>query len=143
MYSALARVSFNLLPVLFGEEHSQPIRPAIVHHSCSGKFAIRKGDWVLIDAPTGDDNGATGEPQWFKDERGYTKEHLPGELFNVHDDVSEHRNQFTDHPEVVRELKELLEKYIRDGRSTPGPVVTNDVPVKIWKTNDRKSETVE
>ena len=25
-----------------------PIREATVHHAASGKFAIRKGDWVLI-----------------------------------------------------------------------------------------------
>ncbi|MEI7732586.1 MAG: arylsulfatase [Verrucomicrobiota bacterium] len=123
--------SFNLLPVFLGEAHAQPVRPAIVHHSCSGKFALRKGDWVFIDAPTGDDNRAVGEPQWFKDERGYTKHNLPGELFNVHDDVSERRNQFAEHPEVVRELKELLEKYKRDGRSTPGAPQKNDVTIGI------------
>jgi arylsulfatase A len=121
--------SFNLLPLLLGEEHARPARPATVHHSGSGKFAIRKGDWVLIDAPTGDDNGAKGEPQWLKDERGYAKHNLPGELFNVHDDVSERRNQFTECPEVVRELKALLEKYKRDGRSTPGARQRNDVEV--------------
>lgn len=121
--------SFNLLPVLLGEKHAQPVRPATVHHSGSGRFAIRQGDWVLIDAPTGDDNGAHGEPQWFKDQRGYTRDNLPGELFNVHDDVSERRNQFAEHPEVVRELKELLEKYKRDGRSTPGAPQKNDVAI--------------
>ena len=64
-----------------------------------------------------------------KDERGYTKHNLPGELFNVRDDVSERRNQFAEHPEVVRELKELLEKYKRDGRSTPGAPQKNDVAI--------------
>ena len=121
--------SFNLLPVLLGEEHARPVRPATVHHSCSGKFAIRKGDWVFIDAPAGDDNGACGEPQWFKDERGYSKDNLPGELFNVQEDVSERQNHFAKRPEVVRELKELLEKYQRDGRSTPGAPQKNDVPI--------------
>ena len=121
--------SFSLLPLLFGEDHARPARPATVHHSGSGKFAIRKGDWVLIDAPSGDDNGAKGEPQWLKNERGYTKHNLPGELFNVRDDVFERRNQFAEHPEVVRELKELLEKYKRDGRSTPGAPQKNDVEI--------------
>ncbi len=121
--------SVNILPALLGETTGRPLREATVHHAASGKFAIRRGDWVLIDAPSGDDNGAKGEPQWLKDERGYAKNSLPGELFNVRDDVGERRNQFADHPEIVRELKTLLEKYKRDGRSTAGPAQKNDVEV--------------
>jgi hypothetical protein len=49
--------SINILPLLLGEATSQPLREAIVHHTGSGKFAIRKGPWVLIFAPTGDDIG--------------------------------------------------------------------------------------
>ena len=120
--------SVNLLSVLLGEKPGRPVREATVHHSMSGKFAIRRGDWVFINAPSGDDNGAQGEPQWLKDERGYVKHDQPGELFNMRDDLAERRNQFADHPEVVRELKELLEKYQRDGRSTPGALQKNDVP---------------
>ncbi|MCX7427478.1 MAG: arylsulfatase [Planctomycetia bacterium] len=112
--------SCSLLPVLLGEKLDRPAREATVHHSGSGKFAIRKGDWVLIDAPTGDDNGRRGEPPWLKDLRGYKTHDLPGELFNVREDVSERRNQYAERPEIVRELKALLEKYQRDGRSAPG-----------------------
>lgn len=121
--------SFNLLPVLLGEKLDRPAREATVHHAGSGKFAIRKGDWVLIDAPSGDDNGPHGEPPWLKDERGYTKHGQPGELFNVSEDVSQRRNEFTERPEVVRELMALLEKYKRDGRSTPGEPQKNDVSI--------------
>ncbi len=121
--------SFNLLPVLLGEKLAKPVREATVHHAASGKFAIRKGDWVLIDAPTGDDNGAKGEPQWLKEQRGYVKHDQPGELFNVREDLSERRNHFAGQPDTVRALKELLEKYKRDGRSTPGAPQKNDVPI--------------
>ena len=124
-----AEDSVNVLPVLLGEKLPAPAREATVHHSASGKFAIRKGDWVLIDAPTGDDNGARGEPQWLKDERGYTKHDHPGELFNVRDDLGERHNYFAEKPELVRELKALLEKYKADGRSTPGAKQQNDVPL--------------
>ncbi len=122
-----AEDSFNLLPVLLGETHPKPIREATVHHSGSGRFALRRGDWVLINAPSGDDNGPRGEPQWLKDERGYPKNAPGGELFNVRDDTAERRNQFASHPEVVRDLKALLDRYQRDGRSTPGPAQKNDV----------------
>ena len=129
--AAAAPDSYNVLPVLLGEKFAQPIREATVHHSASGKFALRKGDWVLIDAPSGDDNGTRGEPEFLKTERGYTKHSLPGELFNLREDLSERRNYYGEHPKIVRELKALLEKYKRDGRSTPGVAQPNDVPIGV------------
>jgi len=115
-----AEDSFNILPALRGEKYERPIRPATVHHAASGKFAIRRGDFVLIDALTGDDNGGPqrrGEPQWFKDQRGYKPNNQPGELFNVAKDLAQRDNLYAQQPEIVRELKELLEKYKREGRS--------------------------
>ncbi len=123
--------SVNVLPVLLGEKHDGPVREATVHHSASGKFAIRKGDWVFIDAPSGDDNGARGEPEFFKTERGYAKHDQPGELFNLREDLSERRNHFAEKPDTVRDLKALLEKYKADGRSTPGAKQQNDVPIGV------------
>jgi hypothetical protein len=76
-----------------------------VHHSCSGKFGIRKGRWVFIDAPTGDDNR---EPDWFRNERGYTSHGHPGELFDLQDDISERHNLYGERPEIVQELSSLL-----------------------------------
>lgn len=124
-----AEDSVNVLPVLLGQKLSAPAREATVHHSARGKFAIRKGDWVLIDAPTGDDNGARGEPQWLKDERGYLPHELPGELYNLREDLGQRHNRFAEKPELVGELKGLLEKYKREGRSTPGKPQQNDVEI--------------
>ena len=39
--------SVSLIPIFKGEA-TEPIREATVHHSLSGMFAIRKGDWKLI-----------------------------------------------------------------------------------------------
>lgn len=125
-----AEDSYNLLPILLGEQRSGPVREATVHHSAQGKFAIRKGDWVLIDAPSGDDNGARGEPQWLKDERGYTNHDQPGELFNVREDLTERHNLFGERPQLVSELKSLLHKYKREGRSTAGKPQENDVEIQ-------------
>ena len=85
---------------------------------------------MLIDAPGGDDNGARGEPKWMKDERGYTNHNQPGELFNVREDNPERHNRFADQPQLVGELKALLQKYKREGRSTPGKLQKNDVEVQ-------------
>ena len=136
-----AEDSVNVLPVLLGDALAAPAREATVHHSISGKFAIRKGDWVLIDAPSGDDNGAHGEPEFLKAGRGYTKHDQPGELFNLREDLSERRNHYAEQPDIVRELKVLLEKYKADGRSTPGARQQNDVPVGV--NNPKKNPRTE
>jgi arylsulfatase A-like enzyme len=90
---------------------AKPARASAVLHSVNGKFVLRKGDWVLIDAPTGDDNyGEYMEPEWLKKERGYTAHNHPGELFNVREDPSSRTNRYADHPELVAEFKSLLEQ---------------------------------
>ncbi|MBM4000872.1 MAG: arylsulfatase [Planctomycetes bacterium] len=125
-----AEDSVNVLPVLLGETLSTPVREATIHHSAQGKFAIRKGDWVFIDAPTGDDNRSNGEPRWLKEERGYTSHPHAGELFNLREDPAQRRNHYAEKPERVKELKGLLEKYQREGRSTPGPPQPNDAEIR-------------
>jgi arylsulfatase A len=111
-----AEDSHNLLPVLRGKKLDKPVREAVVHHSAKGTFAIRKGDWVFIDGRSGDDNK---EPDWFRKERGYETHTQPAELFHIADDLAERKNVYADHPDIVRELKALLEKYKKDGRSAP------------------------
>lgn len=124
-----AEDSVNILPLLLDQPHQTPTREATIHHSARGKFAIRKGDWVFINAPTGDDNGTNGEPNWLKEERSYTQHSHPGELFNLREDLAQRNNRYADMPELVTELKALLDKYIRDGRSTPGSPQRNDVEI--------------
>jgi arylsulfatase A-like enzyme len=122
--------SYNILPALLGEKLDKPLREATVHHSGNGSLAIRQGNWVFIDAKTG---GARKEPEWFQRERGYrdTPNNFPGVLYDLSRDLAERRNLYGEHPEVVKRLKALLEKYKRDGRSTPRPTQRNDVPVSL------------
>jgi arylsulfatase A-like enzyme len=121
--------SVDVLPAFLGEHRSAPLREATVHHSGQGKFAIRKGDWVLILAPTGDNNGKRGEPPWFRTNRSYVPHSQPGELFHLANDPMQKDNRYAKEPETVRELSALLERYVTDGRSTPGPKQTNDVAI--------------
>ena len=117
--------SYNILPVLLGEKRGEPVREATVLHGGDGKFALRQGEWVFIDAPTGDGNGHHGEPEWFKQERGYGSNSSPGLLYNLHDDLPQRQNHYAERPEVVARLKALLDRYKADGRSTPGPPQRN------------------
>ena len=50
--------SFSLAPLLFGR--GSYMRKQIVHHSLSGVFAIRKGNWKLI---LGDGSGGFSAPR--------------------------------------------------------------------------------
>ena len=52
-------------------------------------------------------------------------------------DVSEQHNVAADHPEVVKELTALLEKYIANGRSTTGEPQKNDVRIVVRKPPPR------
>ncbi len=99
-----AEDSTSFLPLLEGRM-DEPTRECLVHHSASGKFAIRRGDWVFIDAPHGGDNA---EPEWYRESRGYEPHDFPAELFHLGDDPSERVNRYADHPEVVEELSALL-----------------------------------
>jgi arylsulfatase A len=121
--------SVNILPALLSQKRETPLREATVHHSIQGKYALRKGEWVLIFAPTGDDNGKRGEPDWFRNDRGYASHTQGSELFNLSMDPTQKTNRYATEPEKVKELTALMERYVTSGRSTPGPKQANDVDI--------------
>lgn len=121
-----AEDSVSILPALEGRDRG-PLREAVVHHSINGSFAIRQGDWKLALCP---DSGGWSSP------RPGTREAAglpPIQLYNLASDPAERQNLHDRHPEVVARLTALLEKYVADGRSTPGPARQNDVKVVLRK----------
>jgi arylsulfatase A len=102
-------------------------REAIVHHSVNGSFAIRQKNWKLL--LTGDSGG------WSDPKPGSkaAQNQPPVQLFDLNTDPSEQKNLQADHPELVERMTKLLEQYVQNGRSTPGPAQKNDVPVRIRK----------
>ncbi len=108
-----AEDSHNMLPALLGEDLDEPIREAAVHHSLNGTFAIRRGPWKLIPDNLGS-GGFTG-PADVTPEDGDPG----GQLYNLEDDPGEEENRYADRPEIVAELRELLEEYRESGRSRP------------------------
>ena len=129
--------SVNILPALLGEKRNAPLREATVLHSGQGKFAIRRGDWVLILAPTGDDNRKQGEPPWFQKDRGYAPHTEAGELFNLKADPTQKNNLYASETAKVNELTTLMEAYVKEGRSTIGPRQKNDVEIKWDKRTEK------
>jgi hypothetical protein len=55
-------------------------------------------------------------------------------------DPAETNNVQADHPDIVAKLTALLEKYVNDGRSTPGSQQANDAPINLFKTTNRKAK---
>ena len=105
--------SFSFMNLLGGKEGETSLREQpIVHHSTRGDLAIRKGEWVYIDAPSGDMNN---EPEWFRNELGVNEGSDKFELFNLVEDPKETNNMYSARPEKVKELKEKLDS-IRAGK---------------------------
>ncbi|HYG73736.1 MAG TPA: arylsulfatase [Planctomycetota bacterium] len=117
--------SVSLLPVLLGTAKA-PLREATVHQSVNGSLAIRQGNWKLVMCP---DSGGWSVPR--PDKKDEIKGLPPLQLYDLNEDIREQKNQFADKPEIVEKLRALLQKYIDDGRSTPGKPQANDVPVKM------------
>ena len=117
-----AEDSYNIWSLLKNESEPAPIREATVHHSIKGEFAIRQGDWKLLLA-----NYSGGWSQPSK----RNPEEPPYQLFNLKEDPEETKDLSKQYPEKVQQLRQLLIKYVKEGRSTPGIPQQND-PVKEW-----------
>lgn len=118
--------SFSFLPALLGTD-KPPARQAIVHHSINGSFAIRQGPWKLALCP---DSGGWSEP---RPGSAASSALPPTQLYDLTSDIGETTNVATDHPEIVERLTKLLQRYVEQGRSTPGPSQSNTVAPQIRK----------
>jgi arylsulfatase A-like enzyme len=118
--------SFSFLGNLRGAGKSA--RESVVHHSSTGAFAIRQGPWKLALCPG---SGGWSEPR----DPEAVRMGLPDtQLFRIGDgDIAEQKNVATENPEIVAQLKKLLERLVADGRSTPGPRQQNAVAVELRK----------
>jgi arylsulfatase A len=85
-------------------------RTNIVHNTKANSYAIRSGDYVLIDDKSG---GLSSVPSWFDEANGYSINTNPGELYNLKTDLSQKKNLYAEEPERVKELQALL-KQLQD-----------------------------
>ncbi len=119
--------SYNLLPAFLGEDNEQPIRETTVHHSINGSFSIRQGNWKLALCPG---SGGWSHP---RPKEAVEQDLPPLQLFNVAEDIAEEHNVADENPEIVEQLTALMQKYIDEGRSTPGAPQQNegDTPLVV------------
>ncbi len=120
--------SVSFLPALKGKSIVSS-RNGVVHHSISGHFAYRQGKWKLL--------LAKGSAGWTTpNEKEASTDGAPiAQLYDMEKDPGETTNLYMSRPEVAERLLKLLESDVARGRSTDGPVVSNDVEnIKLWKS---------
>lgn len=106
--------SVSLLPALLGKS-SAPTREGTVHQSSSGDLAVRQGPWKMIFKKDG-----------------------KRELYNLDADLSETKDVLAEQAEVATKLTALIQRYISEGRSTPGAVQKNEFDLSIGEAKKGK-----
>jgi arylsulfatase A len=109
--------SFDFLPWLQGKTNTPP-RTSIVHNTKAKEYAIRSGDWLLVNARTGY-TWKTPPPAWDAKHHQSADDDQQVELYNLHEDVGQRHNLAANHPAKVAELQALLKKLREQGHSAP------------------------
>lgn len=126
-----AEDSVSMLPNLLGTAKG-PVREAVVHHSINGSFSIRQGKWKLLFCP--------GSGGWSLPRPG-SKQALKGpthQLYDLSNDPGENNNLYEKNHIVAKQLTALMEKYIRQGRSTPGKPQSNNGQTLLYLQTQRQ-----
>ena len=123
----VAEDSLDISSLLFGASGQTSIRKITIHHSASGLFAIRKGEWKLL---LHEGSGSEQDDSSYSD---YSASLSPVQLYRVYEDEHEDQNLYLQYPEKVKELAEDLFSILRSGRSTPGDIQPNHGDTNSWK----------
>ena len=116
--------SVSLLPALRGS--AAPVRDTLVHHSITGAFSIRQGNWKLELCP--------GSGGWSAPTPGQEPKDAPRlQLYDLATDPAETTNVQGEHPAIVARLTDLLKHEVAVGRSTPGARQANTVEPDILR----------
>jgi len=108
-----AEDSHTMLPHLRSE--TDTVRTSHVHNTYEGQYAIRNGDWLLVDAKNG--YRSKGYTEWEKARDYPADDDGPVELYDLSKDIGQRNNLAKDQPERVKELQTLL-KEIREATGT-------------------------
>lgn len=118
--SEAAEDSFNILPAILGEPE-EAIRNEVIVHSSDGVYAIRRGPWKWIEGvPVAATKPAS---------RKLHADEFHPQLYHTFEDPAETRDVSTEYPEIVEEMKALLERYRDGGYSRELPPVIEKKPV--------------
>lgn len=94
---------------LFGGGES--LRSELVHNTNPKGYALRRGDWVFIDAASG---AISKEPQWYRESNGYVAETGGSSLYNLREDLGQRTNRIESERELGAKFKERLSELVGD-----------------------------
>ncbi|MGB7347480.1 MAG: arylsulfatase [Pirellulaceae bacterium] len=110
-----AEDSHDLMPLL--KDPSGSVRTTHVHNTRVDEYAIRDGDWLLINAKIG---YGSGRNQKWEDKHEYpADDDAPVELYDLSKDIGQRNNVAAEFPERVAKMQTLLQKIREDGYSAP------------------------
>jgi arylsulfatase A-like enzyme len=112
-----AEDSFNMLSALHGEDQA-PIRPYLLQQAFGGArtLSIRRGPWKYLDHSGSGGNNYTNDPAL---RSFHIPDSAPAALYNLDTDPGETKNLYAERPDLVKELRALLEQSKTSGRSSP------------------------
>ncbi len=127
--------SFNVLPTLTGSPRKQIRDHLVLSASKKTHLSLRKGKWMYISAQgsggfrgkleTDYERGGPGAHLLTKHvnsdiENGrYKTDAPPAQLYDLDADLSQTTNLYNTHPDIVQEMKTLLDQYVSANRTAP------------------------
>ena len=142
MFATFSEITNATMPTKAGEDSVsflsalkgkgiKSTRAGVIHHSISGHFAYRLGDWKLL--------LAKGSGGWSSPKEKEASDLPKAQLYNIKKDPAETDNLYSKCPKKVDELLTQLKLDIETGRSTTGEFSANDVEdIILWKNEARK-----
>ncbi|MGJ8723612.1 MAG: sulfatase family protein [Roseibacillus sp.] len=110
-----AEDSHNLLPLIDGK--AAKARESHIHNTSPNKYAIRIGDWLYLDVPTG--HAIPKRAVAWEEKFGYEPSEEKVGLFNLKEDIGQKHNLAAENPEKVEAMKAELERIRLQGFSAP------------------------
>ena len=114
-----AEDSVDMLPVLLGKDGGKPVREFTLHQTWTMELAIRQGAWKYLDHRGSGGNRYEPTSALAPFILPETAPDAPGQLYDLSKDPGETTSLYQQHPEVVKQLKALLERSKKSGRSAP------------------------
>jgi arylsulfatase A len=93
-------------------------RKSMVHNTKPDQYALREGDWLLIDAKSGY-TAHWAPDSWNSKHRQPADDDLPVELYYLKEDIGQRNNLAAQHPHRVESMQMLLSQIRTQGHSAP------------------------
>ena len=103
--------SIDQSPLLTSPQLDQPLRETLITSNNNKYYGVRNGNWKLI---TGLGSGGFTQPRDIKPSPGGPT----GQLFNLQTDPGETKNLWAEHPEIVKQLQDILTQSQASGSTT-------------------------